>query len=836
MPDRSKTIIEPIQSVEPPAPTAPHDSRRNVNGPESNTSDSPSGSLASARRRRKQLVWAIATILLAGPASIVLWFAWSFSQDAGAADSNELARFTRHEKAVCNAAISADGEVVLSADEGGTLRVWRLDNRHETGQLQLPDDCNRIVAMSPDAKLAATAGSSSGARIWDLERFEETASLNEPAKTVTCLAFNPAGTHLLTGGREGNSLLWDLNTKKVVRSFGAKKAELRALTFLPGGKKFLAADSVGELCLWDLAKELQLASVQAHTDGVVAIAVDAAGKRAASCGRDGTIRVWNVQNLTPLDTFPSPAEDRKAVTVALSPGGTRVLSGNRDGSLRLLSCESHELVETFFGNESTVRCCLIVPNDLTAVSGGDDAALRLWRLPSASAFELKQVADAVDLAANYRAQLQRYEGRMRLGQTALDDDELKVALTEFRAAEAAVDSDSLEFSVAHDAAQQVEEAQQKIEQYRANCESGKEALEREDFQEAQRKFQFAKQLYPDRHEAREGFDAATEGERIKVALEKATFEKRLEFAKPLAWPVNLRNLRRTAFLLTQQDPTMAEATSNLTWTIETELTIEWPEKPATLRVVLSKEGDEQPVAAVDHPFVSGQRRQVFVGEAKPPTTGWESGRYKIETSLLGPKGEINRSKPQSFEMGVIRWTKKQLHLTPSGVLEAGFSVDSGLKVKVGDALCVHASGTMTPAPIDFYRDLLSDPKLVEPMASTPVGISWTTNDQMLRKYRPVEITANFAALLVKCGGRAWVPYEAIPHPFPAPHAGSLRLSLNSLLPPRSIDTTQAASRLSRTYWRSDSGKYDVMLFQGRFDFPSPLSTLERAGLLDRFVP
>lgn len=324
---------------------------------------------------------------------------------------------------------------------------------------------------------------------------------------------------------------------------------------------------------------------------------------------------------------------------------------------------------------------------------------------------------------------------------------------------------------------------------------------------------------------------------MKQALSEAKFQKSIDFAHGTDSQVVLDRSADLAMLFIRQPVPISRADDELVWTIKTQLKVEWPkEKKAVLRVTLRLQGENDQLAQVEHIFVGGSRRQEFVGRAHPPATGWIPGKYEVNTVLLTDRGEVQHSKPIVFELGLIHWNRTTLQISPEAVLASGFSVDTGVEVKRDDAIAIVAAGKLTPAPLGFYRELLVNPKLVARPAAQPTGIPWSNIDQITRKYRPVEPSANFAALLVKYSGTPWVGYEAMAHPLPSPRTGAIRLSINSLLPPATSNASDVNAQADRAYWQANSGKFDVALYRGRFAVERSLTTVERAGLLSRFDP
>jgi hypothetical protein len=170
------------------------------------------------------------------------------------------------------------------------------------------------------------------------------------------------------------------------------------------------------------------------------------------------------------------------------------------------------------------------------------------------------------------------------------------------------------------------------------------------------------------------------------------------------------------------------------------------------------------------------------------------------------------------------------------VHRGNYALDTGMKATRGDALALEAKGTVAPAPLQFYRELMADIKIADPVPSKPIGLKWLSDEMRLRKYTPIDINSNFAALMMRIGGQGWVPYHEDFPPQVLPAEGKIELSINSVIGTKFTGKSgpETVATKDSTYWRPNSGKYEVKLYYGRFDFPTKPPLAARPFLLKGF--
>jgi WD40 repeat protein len=806
------------------------------------------------RQRRASILGGLAALvllLLAGG-----WAMFLQEDSAGTAKLSELASFKRHEAGVRCLAVSTDGELVGSGDEYGSLLIWKARNRELLGTLGGHKRGVQAICFSIDGKLAASGDGEGTIRIWDLASLHEMVAVTGHRGAVTSLAFYPAKSHLISAGGDGRVALWKLADDQSGRSCELAKecppsaTEVNCLAIAPDGSKFLTGDAAGALAVWTLSTMQESSRFNAHQGAVRGVAISPLGGQALSCGDDGTVRRWDLEQARLAGTGTPPGDVVPLLAVAYSPGATRALSADARGIVRLWTVEDAHVLETFSGHTDAAPCTVFFPNGTIGLSGSFDRSVRLWQLPMPSDLETKQMAQAVEGMRHRSEQALKFFRQMELGQQAFEQKQLDQALADFRAAAASASKDSLEYARANQAATDLSANLQAMKDYESLCSAGKKAAENEDFAAAMEKFKQASKLLRGRgkaadqseideycRKADEAYDQVARLAQLKEALDglKVT-DQSLDF-ESYAPPKNAINTGRSfACLLTRENPPMATASTPLEWSIDIKTPVPFPDEKVQLRFELWHEASRTKIAEVLSPFESGASEQSLDGEARPPEGGWRAGDYQLRSTLVTPKKEIARE-PVNFKLGVLAWQETKLELRPEDVLQAGFVVESGVKIEQGDALIVTADGTIAPGPLAFYRELLVNPKLLQPLASPPVGLPWHDDSMRINKYRMVDVKANYAALLLRVGFEgAWLAYRENAGPQLPRDPGPLQVSINSVVPPgfSVAGRAKTPSASEKSYWASNSGEFRITILRGKFDFPMSLSTIQRAGLLMRF--
>ena len=246
---------------------------------------------------------------------------WLFDGNSG----KYKGRFLGHTDSVNAVTISQDGDMIASASDDGTVRLWNTQNYQLIRGLKLQSDPSNqkhyrvnAIALSPDGHTLASVRGLSGygesiIEMWDIETGELLHTLKGHTREVAAITFSPDGRTLATGGLSGDYLirLWNTQTGKLKITYAGHPAGTRALEFSPDGK-YIASTSAayrdGEVQLWDIVTGRNWKIPIELPYGIFSLAFSSDGSQLA-CGGRQKIEIWDVQlrqHITTLNGHGQP--------------------------------------------------------------------------------------------------------------------------------------------------------------------------------------------------------------------------------------------------------------------------------------------------------------------------------------------------------------------------------------------------------------------------------------------------------------------------------------------------------------------------------------------------
>ncbi|KAA3663849.1 MAG: hypothetical protein DWQ04_08710, partial [Chloroflexi bacterium] len=154
---------------------------------------------------------------------------------------------------------SPDGKIFVSADRGGKIYLWNIDNLDERPKiLQGHEGSIQDVVFSPDGKTLASGSRDTFIRLWNMENLDsEPIILRGHEDDVWALDYSPNGNLLASASEDGTVRLWNMNNPTDVAMVlrdtkGYQKSEV---IFSPDGLT-LASNSSSSIQLWILLDEL----------------------------------------------------------------------------------------------------------------------------------------------------------------------------------------------------------------------------------------------------------------------------------------------------------------------------------------------------------------------------------------------------------------------------------------------------------------------------------------------------------------------------------------------------------------------------------------------------
>ncbi|MFI6497814.1 AAA family ATPase [Nonomuraea typhae] len=283
-----------------------------------------------------------------------------------------------HTDRVLSMAFSPDGRTLLSGSEDFTMRLWNVATRKPIGApLRGYTGSVDSVAFSPDGRNLAGSGGGK-ARLWDRTTRQPTGAFLPVNDYVWSVAFSPDGRTLATG-EDGKVQLWHVATHKPIGAPLTGHADtVHALTFSPDGRSLASGSGDGTLRLWHIAAHRPAAiPLTARGDQVNTVAFSPDGRTLASGGDDDAVRLWNVATRKPSG-IPLTGHINRVSSVAFGPDG-RILASTDDEAVRLWDVASHRAIGSpLTGHTGAVYSVAFSPDGRTLASGRDDYTVWLW--------------------------------------------------------------------------------------------------------------------------------------------------------------------------------------------------------------------------------------------------------------------------------------------------------------------------------------------------------------------------------------------------------------------------------------------------------------------------
>jgi WD40 repeat protein len=234
------------------------------------------------------------------------------------------------------AALSSDGQHVVTADGTATVQVWALTGAPSGPPISQPT-LVEAVALSPDGTQLVSGDASGDVTVWSVADGRPVHSILGEPGSVRVVAFSSDGQTVLAGGGIADSTLriWMASTGQTAGQLVGHDGEVFAAAFSQDGRQVVSGGADGTVRLWDTANQKQIGqSMTGHAGTVTSVAFSQDGRQIVSGGTDGTVRLWDTANQKQIGQ-PMTGHDGAVTSVAFSQDGRQIVSGGQDGTVRL---------------------------------------------------------------------------------------------------------------------------------------------------------------------------------------------------------------------------------------------------------------------------------------------------------------------------------------------------------------------------------------------------------------------------------------------------------------------------------------------------------------------
>ncbi len=315
--------------------------------------------VSSTGRKVKALVWSPDGRALFAGGDDGRVHEWDVQRDTSSDTS-----VVGHDDAVVDASASSDGKILVTLGHQD-VRVWATSSRVPDWK-RGPDVGAPLagVAVSDDGTMVATSDEGGTVHVYALADASEVAALRGHTGRVFGLAFLPNG-RLVSGGHDGTLRVWEVRSRKAVATRErAADGPITSVAISPDGDTVASSSDDGVVRLWAAD---DLAGPTAITARVAATVNDVAFLHSGglvSANNDGTVRFWRRDG---SEARPALAVDRDADAVfgvAVSDDGEVLAAATATDGVTLWRLDSRERGPDLNGQPAD-------PLDVAFIGGGE---------------------------------------------------------------------------------------------------------------------------------------------------------------------------------------------------------------------------------------------------------------------------------------------------------------------------------------------------------------------------------------------------------------------------------------------------------------------------------
>ena len=272
---------------------------------------------------------------------------------------------------------------MLSADDEGMLRWWRVDDGEEVCKpIQGEAVPIYAAALSPDRKwlvcgLSNLSCSNVTVRVWDAKTHEKVLDITGHTNSVYSVDVSPDSTKFTTGSADGHAFIWNITTGDKLVGPLEHEDWVVAVRFSTNGDRIATAtadesdeNSEKSIRIYDSENGQLLLDIPFTFYGSISscLAWSADGRQIFAASPDNQVKRFDTSSGSLLSTWSVPGEPGSNASVILSRN-QKFASVIADKSLSFWDTSTQEQIGTAIEHTNSVGTFTLSPNDDCITTG-----------------------------------------------------------------------------------------------------------------------------------------------------------------------------------------------------------------------------------------------------------------------------------------------------------------------------------------------------------------------------------------------------------------------------------------------------------------------------------
>jgi WD40 repeat protein len=277
-------------------------------------------------------------------------------------------------------AITPDGQQVMFASAGRSIKILDIESGKEVQTVRCPDDYIGLIAIAPNGRLVVSVSGYNALKVWELESRREVLLLRGNEVPATALAITPDSCQTISGLADGTLKVWEMKKGEQIWSARGHKRIITALAYVPDGR-LVSASADGVIKVWELETGKELRALQG-SNNINPLAVAPNGRHVVFISGPGALEVWDIEKGERLSNYAGIvlSASRRVNALAITSDGQHVIAGREDGDLKVWELETGKEVRTLRGHDGGVTALAILPDSHHFISVSKDNTIKVWNL------------------------------------------------------------------------------------------------------------------------------------------------------------------------------------------------------------------------------------------------------------------------------------------------------------------------------------------------------------------------------------------------------------------------------------------------------------------------